>query len=114
MLKKIHRVAKQRDFERVKKYGRSFFLPNIAIKCLKAGQPYSRFGFIVSNKISKKAIERNRIRRQLREIVRERIDQVLSGFDCVIMVRPDIKKDKFKELEQKIENLFQRSGLIKK
>lgn len=114
MLKKLHRVAKQGDFQKIKKHGQSFYLPSIAIRCLKTGRPNSRFGFIVSNKISKKAVERNRIRRRLSEAVGSQLDWVISGVDCVIVVRPAIKRDKYCDIEQKIRKLFQRAGIIKK
>lgn len=59
---------------------------------------YARFGFIVSKKVSKKAVERNRVRRVIRESLRQRSD--LAGYDWVILARyqaADCDNDKIRQ-----------------
>ena len=52
-----------------------------------AGSP--RFGFSVPRSVGG-AVERNRIKRQLREIWRARLDRVPAGNDYVLIVRPGL------------------------
>ena len=52
-----------------------------------AGSP--RFGFSVPRSVGG-AVERNRIKRQLREIWRERLERVPEGNDYVLIVRPGL------------------------
>lgn len=52
-----------------------------------AGSP--RLGFAVPKSVGN-AVIRNRIKRQLREIVRERLDRVPQGNDYVLVVRPGL------------------------
>ena len=51
----------------------------------------SRFGFVISNKISKLATRRNALKRQLRTIIEQELPNIKTGFDVVIMVKLDFK-----------------------
>jgi len=48
-----------------------------------------RFGFSVPKTVGG-AVERNRIKRQLRELWRERLERVPGGNDYVLIVRPGL------------------------
>ena len=110
MLSLKNRLKKQKDFENVFKNGRGFKEGSLYLKIDKNNLQSSR-GFVVSKKFSKKAINRNRIKRILREVVKERIDAVKKGMDIVIVVSPEIKAD-FQELKEITNKLFKKSGLI--
>ena len=47
--------------------------------------PYTRFGFVVGRRVAKKAVDRNRIKRRLREIVRRLA--VRQGWDQLLIAR---------------------------
>ena len=49
-----------------------------------------RFGVIVSKKISKKAVERNQIRRRLMEAVRVNMNIFPEGFRGIFLVKKNI------------------------
>lgn len=67
MLAKKNRLSKASDFQRVLKSGRKVWGRFFTLKYLSAeAEGESRFGFIVTTKISKKATVRNRIKRRLR------------------------------------------------
>jgi ribonuclease P protein component len=55
----------------------------------KDGEP-SRFGFIISTRISKKAVIRNKIKRTMSDELRKNIDKIKEGFDVVFLVKPSI------------------------
>ncbi|MFH1838447.1 MAG: ribonuclease P protein component [Candidatus Kuenenbacteria bacterium] len=103
MLPKQYRVNKDKDFKIIFRNGRNFFIKEFGIKFLKNNLEISRFGFIVSNKVAKKANKRNLIKRRLREIIRKNLLNFQTGFDVVIMARPEIKELKFSEMKEKIE-----------
>lgn len=65
--------------------------PPLYIKVLKQLNPQSpsTFHFIISSKISKKATERNRIRRILREYVRINLKNIIPGFKVVVILQPE-------------------------
>lgn len=114
MLKKTYRISKAKDFQRIKASGKSFFSGHIGLRCARVNSNCARFGFIVSTKVSKKAIVRNRIRRQLSEIVRENIDQIKPGTDCIIMVRSGIKDYDFVEIKRRMEDIFNKANILKR
>lgn len=103
MLPKQHRLSKDGDFKIIFRKGRNFFIKEFGIKFLKNNLEVSRFGFVVSNKVAKKANKRNLIKRRLREIIRKNLPNIEIGFDIAIMAKPEIKDLKFSELKEKIE-----------
>lgn len=72
----------------------------------------TRFGFIVSKKIHKRATRRNRIRRRLRELVRLHLkeNQVngLQGYRAFVFIaRPEALGAEFRDLRHKMERCLQ-------
>jgi ribonuclease P protein component len=104
MLSKTNRLTKKKDFETVFRFGRSIFTKHIGIKYQKSNLPQPRFGIIVSNKIAKKANKRNKLKRQLREIIRLRIKsgQVNFPYDFIIIARPGILDLDYQGLEKEL------------
>ncbi len=73
----------------------------------------SRFGFGISKKVSKKATIRNKLKRRLRELVKMRLPKVKKGIDGAIIVMPGFEINDFWELEKIINNLFEKTRIIK-
>ena len=113
MLKKIYRLRKKNDFDRVSKEGRTVYAPVFLIKFSKNNLTVSRFGLVVSNIVSKKSTQRNLIRRRISEYIRLNIKSIKSGYDFVIILSPKIINSQGKILDyQKIGDLL-RLTLIK-
>ncbi len=111
MLKKIYRLTKDKDFNRVFKKGNSSFNKILGIKAVKNSLEYSRFGILVGAKISKKAVLRNKIKRQIREIIKLDLKNIKSGFDYVIISLPAIAGKSYKEIEESVRNNIKRLKL---
>jgi len=114
MLKKKLRIRKQKDFDNIFSKGSYFSEKFLGLKVVENKLEISRFGFIVSNKISKKAVERNRIKRLLREVIRLKQDKIKPGFDAIFIFRGKEIKKSFKDVDAVVENLLKRSGLLVK
>ncbi len=69
-LNKKNRLKKKKDFESVFKKGKAVKGNFLFVRYLKNNLGFPRFAFVVSSKVSKKAVVRNRIRRTLSEAVR--------------------------------------------
>jgi ribonuclease P protein component len=67
----------------------------------KIGNP--RFGVVISNKVSKLATHRNRIRRSFRDVLRRNWKKVDDGIDMVFLVKPGIEKMLVSEIMKEIE-----------
>jgi ribonuclease P protein component len=97
--------------------GQSVFSPILLIKFVKNDLAFSRFGFIVSNKVSKKATKRNLVKRRINEIIRLNFKKIKIGFDIVIIVSPKIINQQGKplaaqEINRFLNVAFQKAKLI--
>lgn len=86
MFSKQHRLAKTQEVKQALARGRHFSSSLFTVKFLPtAGLP--RFTVIVSTKVAKKAVTRNRLKRILREFARTRLNRFARG-DYAIIVKP--------------------------
>jgi len=114
MLPKENRLTDDYDFRRVKRLGKSYHCPLFKLSLAQrkvAGPPSgetspSRFGFVISTKIDKRATVRNRIKRLLREAVRANLTKVPNGFDFVLVVRPQIVGKNYEEISAEVNQVL--------
>jgi ribonuclease P protein component len=72
----------------------------------------TRIGISVSQKVSKTAVVRNRIKRQIRAAWRSLLSQVTEGWDIVVVVQPSARQCNYRQFLQKLEQLMaQMEGL---
>ena len=90
MLPKKHRLSKSADVKRTTARGRSFFNPYFIIK-IAPGTESAKITLITSVRVSKKAVERNRAKRILRDELRKYIDRLKPGDYVLIVKRSAIK-----------------------
>lgn len=114
MLDKKFRLRSRKDFERIFKEGIYFPEDWLVLKIARNNMAITRFGFVVSNKISKVAAKRNKIKRMLRESIRTSSVVVVGGFDCLFIVRRDVSEKKTTEVRVVVEKLLNKCGLLKK
>jgi len=111
MLPARNRLKKKKDFERVFKEGQGFKQGFLYLKIKKNNLKSSRFGFIVSKKISPKATIRNKIKRRLRELVKTKLPEIKKGIDGIIITIPGLEATDFHELEKIVNKLFEKAGI---
>ena len=113
MFAKKNRLAKTRDVKTALSRGRAFFSPLFTIKYLRAQEPTRRFTIVVSTKVSKKAVVRNRLKRLIREFVRKNLSYFSPG-DYAIVVKIAASKANSRDLLEKFDMLTKKSGLQKR
>ena len=109
-MKRKYRLRRNSDFRRVRYVGKSYASPIMVLAFLRNGLTHSRFGFVVSKQLGK-AINRNKLKRRMREATRLRLSQIKSGFDIVIIGRQRINRANFAEIERTIEYLLKKADL---
>ncbi len=112
-MEKANRLRKNSEFRRVYRRGKSLSNRYLVLIYKKNGLSDSRIGFSVSKKFGK-AVDRNRIKRQLKAICREQISQIKSGYDMVFVVRAQSGQADFKQLKSSVDGLLKRARLYKK
>ena len=106
MLKKTNRLLKNTDFARIMRRGRAVASGDFLLKYAKTDSSQSRFGFVISVKVSKKATERNLLKRQIREIIRNNIKIIAGGYNFVFVARKSALNLTFSELKEEIMRLL--------
>jgi len=114
MLPQVNRVKKKKDFEALFKNSRSFKNNLFIFKIAKNSLEINRFGFVVSQKVSKRATVRNKVRRRLASAVRAEAKNTKAGADVVIIALSGIEKKEFSEVKEAVKNTLIKSGLIDK
>jgi len=102
-----HRLLSAKDFSRV--FDKAFKVNNKAFTLLARPNhlKYSRLGLVIAKKNIKLAVNRNRIKRLLRESFRkQKFD--LSGYDLVVLTRRDIAVLSKTDIIRLRDDLFQR------
>lgn len=79
-------LKKNSDFRRLYSKGKSAVNPYMVVYCRRNRGSVNRLGYTVSTKLGH-AVQRNRVRRRLREIYRLNADRLKSGWDIVIVAR---------------------------
>ncbi len=107
MLNKTNRLAKDKDIQAAFARGRSFFNPFYRVKFLPKPEG-RRFVVVVSTKVFKKAVDRNRLKRLLREQLRPRLQEFKTG-DYVISASPKLsglkEADRLKQFLLALNNI---------
>lgn len=112
MLASINRLKSGESFERVKRLGKLFQTEDLGIVIFRRGDTKpSKFGFVVSTKIAKKAVDRNRIKRVLSEIVRLNLDKFPSGLDVLFLVKKSIFLKTMEKIRDQIEIFISKNKL---
>ncbi len=108
MIKKENRLNKVKDIKNVLKNGKSFYSDLVGIKILKNSLDINRFCIIISAKVSKKSVDRNKTKRQIKFIILESEPFLKKGFDCLIIIKKDLSLMKFSEIKNLLEYLFKK------
>lgn len=90
----------------ISKNSNSFSFRFFNIRKFENSKPTSRFGFVVSKKVDKRAVVRNRAKRVLRSCVEERVSVIEPGFDFLFVLKPDIVHATREELEKDLDSFF--------
>jgi ribonuclease P protein component len=108
MFSKNNRLKKKKDFERVFKQGQSIKKDLLLFKYTTNDLDSPRIGIVISKKTCSRASERNLIKRRIRGIIRQRIDNI-KNLDIVIVVLKGINKSTgFNQLELTIDNILEK------
>ena len=114
MLPATQRVRARREFAAIFARGRAIPGSAVFLKYHPNRLGHPRFGIVVSNKVSKRAVARNLIKRRIREILRAAIrDTSLGtlGVDVIVITRPAVAALTFVQLREVVQSLLSRITL---
>lgn len=114
MLAHSLRFHRRNAINYIHKNGRSVRGDKISLKHIENNRDQSRIAVVVSKKVDKRAVVRNRIRRRIYEIVRTEWNTLLPGHDVVITVfDPSLATIPAGETRAAVIDLLKKAELIK-
>jgi len=114
MLPKENRLRTKYDFRRVKRIGKSAYSPYFTLLYAPAKNPQNlRFGLVASSKLDKRATQRNRARRLMREAIRKRLTDTKQGYDIILIAKNKIKGAKFEEVSSSFDQVLSKVSLLR-
>jgi ribonuclease P protein component len=106
-----HRLRKHADYQLVYKAGRKQFSRQIAYfyavrpEDRRSDTPGPRVGLTVPKALGG-AVDRNRIKRRMREAIRHKLDRLTSPVDVVLHPRRSVIDLDFPQLEREVAQIF--------
>lgn len=101
------RLLRPADFARLRESGRRLGSQQLSIQYCKRDEPGARLGMAVSRRVSKLAVVRNRIRRQIRESFRLH-RAGLPACDILVIARQSAAQQSNIQLRTELESLWSR------
>ncbi|MEN3014215.1 MAG: ribonuclease P protein component [Endomicrobiia bacterium] len=112
--KKYERISKQKEIETVLKNGEKIFSRGVIFYLYKnQANKFSRLAVLVSSKVEKLAVVRNKFKRRIREIFRLNKHKILYPVDIIVIATKDSIRLKYKVLEEIFLNILKEKNLIK-
>lgn len=105
-MKKENRVKKSQEFSEIMNYKKFYTCPSFSIYVKPSKQERSRVGISVGKKLGN-AVVRNKIKRQVREMVHE-IYTFEEKFDTIILVRVKYHEESYQNNKKLLESLVKK------
>lgn len=113
MLAKSFSLSGKKEFDNVLKNGTFIQSNSFGFVYLNRNDEHvSRFGFIVSTKVAKEAVLRNRVKRALSETIRFSMSKIKKGYNVVFLAKGQSTKTPTDELMKETENVLLKAKLI--
>lgn len=119
MLPKFQRLRHSRDFSKVYRLGRKAVSAHFVVRVWEPSsedggtvrsshqhEETKQVGIVVSQKVSKRAVVRNRLKRQVRAIMAQFLPQLSPRLWVVINLRPGADQCEYGDFLQELKQLF--------
>ncbi|MDO8425042.1 MAG: ribonuclease P protein component [bacterium] len=115
MLPAQHRLRNKRDVERVSRKGRPAFARTLTVRHVANNLPVVRATAVAGLKVSKRATQRNRVKRLIRESLRrEFLTRIPPGHDIVVYAKKELIGKTYQEVVDELGYALRKAGLLKR
>ena len=111
MLPKKNRIDKKLFPEFIKK-AKTFYSDNFYLKVAYNCPKDRAFAFVASLKVSKKAVERNKLKRRARAITYPLLKDVPAGTCAAVFFKPSLLGKKYAEIKNELISLYKKAKII--
>ena len=109
-LRREQHLRRQSDFQAIREHGIYRTHPLLVLRAAPNSLSYPRFAFVVGRRVTHKAVVRNRVRRRIREVVRQ--TPVRSGWDLLFIARPAAAEAGFTALQEAVLSVERRARVL--
>lgn len=110
MFSQENRLRHDKDIKALFSKGKSAFGILVGIKFRYNKLPVSRFAVVIGTKVSKKAVVRNRLRRQVRGIISKHLPKIAPGYDVALLIKKEAIGKKSREIEEELVATLKRKS----
>jgi ribonuclease P protein component len=114
-----YRLRRRQDFQQVYQQGQRRQSANLTLVSLRRNPlsssqdiAPSRFGIAIGQKVSKKAVVRNRLKRRIKACVRNLIPQLKPGWDVAIIVKISARECEYEDFLRELKQLLTGAEII--
>ncbi|MEL4896940.1 ribonuclease P protein component [Crocosphaera sp. Alani8] len=116
-LPKQNRLRNPKAFQSVYNRGKRYKSPHLVMLVWWQGNSQTvaqpvQFGISVSQKVSKKAVTRNRLKRQIKAVIRLFLPRMIPGCQVVIVVKRNAAECKYEHFLRELEQLLIKAEII--
>lgn len=106
------KIRKDQEFRRIYRTGSSMANRLLIIYVVKTDREVTRVGFTVSKKKIGKSVDRNRVKRLMRESYRLNKGRFKTGYDIVLVAREGCRSASYQEIESALLHVFRKMKLV--
>jgi ribonuclease P protein component, eubacterial len=106
----IPMLRRKADFDALGRLGTARSGRLLVLRQLRTNGPVTRIGLSTPRRLGG-AVERNRVRRRLRELIRRRYAEMGAGWDLLVIARPEAATASYADLREAFASLLERSGI---
>jgi ribonuclease P protein component len=109
MLKKINRALKREDFADSRELGVIYQSPLFGVSVIKNLEQKVQFGFVISRKIAKSAVVRNKIKRYIAEALRKNLGEWKDkNLKVIFLFKKNILEKKSEEIDVEVIKIIKK------
>lgn len=112
MLPRSQRMRLQQDFETLRRMGIRYHQPALSLVSAPNADQRCLAGFIVSKKISSKAVVRNRVKRRLRAVYYQLQPNLAPGYLLLFIARPALQDLSVQDILLQMQRLLKKARVL--
>ncbi len=108
------RIKKRKDFLILQKNGRKWKTDHFLVVCGKSSGEgeHSRLGITITKKVHKRAVQRNLLKRRVREVFRKLYGFILEPVDIVVVAHREATSIDYLEIKRELNYALRRLGVL--
>lgn len=110
---KYRRIRKRSGFNRLRQVGRKLYSKHLLLIVNPNSGFESRLGITVTRRVDKRAVQRNRFKRVIREIFRQHNQHFREPIDLVVIARQEACQCRYADLARELLGRLRAQGYLK-